>query len=490
MSHLSNRVVNVIELLAVDTGGTDFLNIRSLVDDVKRLVPQSVENRIPVVEALAAWRAAGGGTDVAAVALVAFLTAYTLVTDADTSLAVALSASGADNVTLARVALHVRVAPVVRLAFVTAPAAETRLALAGTLVWVASVNIIFHQNRKTSFLRKDKRRHLPIRNATNNVALARIAALSAGDSPVVLFTGVTELSDDVGKTGTLSSPVVARSDAGIGTEDVALTGLAVLLESVTVKVSSADLAVETVGVPETLQALAGLRIAVAWPVEIGVVAALAGLALAARGLGVAVEIIGAGVAARAGVALVALADDVVADGVEGTAVGVGVAALQGSGTGTGSAGDVDTDAGITVERLDTAVAVVAGGGVAARLAGAGFRVATVRVAVALAAPAVREVPEAGLALTAASSVGVGSTLAAASILVTEVVQCADAIAVAGHATFGSETVGARATAVTTTTHHVGLTLTITTVVRTDQTMGSGRVALAGCENKRDLTSEM
>lgn len=57
---------------------------------------------------------------------------------ADPGLPVALLARRADVVALAWIALDVRVAPVVGLALVAAAAAETRLALAGTVVWVTS----------------------------------------------------------------------------------------------------------------------------------------------------------------------------------------------------------------------------------------------------------------------------------------------------------------------------------------------------------------
>lgn len=82
---------------------------------------------------------------VTAVALLALLTADAFVTDAHSRFSVALLASGADHVTLAWIALHVRIAPEIRLALVAPSAAKSWSTLASAIVGIASKhkNIFF-----------------------------------------------------------------------------------------------------------------------------------------------------------------------------------------------------------------------------------------------------------------------------------------------------------------------------------------------------------
>lgn len=107
---------------------------------------------------------------------------------------------------------------------------------------------------------------------------------------------------------------------------------------------------------------------------------------------------------------------------------------------------------------------MSGGVISTTDASPGLGVAAVRVSVALAALAVREVPETGLALAAGSAVGVGTALATSGLDVAEIVEGADAVAVARDASLGPETVRSRRAAVATSTDHVRLTRTQSTVV--------------------------
>lgn len=119
-----------------------------------------------------------------------------------------------------------------------------------------------------------------------------------------------------------------------------------------------------------------------------------------------------------------------------------------------------------------------GGEVPATGTGAGFRVAAVRVPVALASLAVREVPEAGLALTAGPAVSVGTALAATGLDVAEVVEGAYAVAVAGDASLRSESVRTRRATVATSAHNVRLAGTHPAVVLAEETARTRRIALA------------
>lgn len=135
--HLVERFLHVVEFLTVNSSRTDLLYPRSLVDDGVRLVPETTQYQIPIVEALAAGTALRRIAVITAVALIALLAADTLVTDAHSGFPVALLAGGANRVTLARVALHIRVAPEVRLTLVAPSTAESRPALASAVVRIA-----------------------------------------------------------------------------------------------------------------------------------------------------------------------------------------------------------------------------------------------------------------------------------------------------------------------------------------------------------------
>lgn len=79
---------------------------------------------------------------------------------------------------------------------------------------------------------------------------------------MILLAGVAKLPYDVWQTWTLSGTMVARSRALVGTEDVASTVLTILPQSVPVESRFAHLATGTVGVEQTLEAMAGVWIAV------------------------------------------------------------------------------------------------------------------------------------------------------------------------------------------------------------------------------------
>lgn len=110
-----------------------------------------------------------------------------------------------------------------------------------------------------------------------------------------------------------------------------------------------------------------------------------------------------------------------------------------------------------------------GGEISAIDASPGLRVAAVRVSVAFAALAVREVPEARLALTAGPAVGVGTALAAAGLDVAEIVEGADTIAVAGDASLRTESVGSRRATIATSADHIRLARARSAVVLAQET---------------------
>lgn len=132
--------------------------------------------------------------------------------------------------------------------------------------------------------------------------------------------------------------------------------------------------------------------------------------------------------------------------------------------GTRSARYIYADPRIAVEIVDASVAIVSGGGVSAIDASSSLGIAAIRVSIALAALAVREVPEAGLALAAGSTVGVGTALAATGLDVAEIIEGTDAVAVARDAALGPESVRSRCAAVATSADHVRLARTHSAIV--------------------------
>lgn len=119
-----------------------------------------------------------------------------------------------------------------------------------------------------------------------------------------------------------------------------------------------------------------------------------------------------------------------------------------------------------------------GGEISAVDASPGLRVAIVRVSVTLATLTVWEVPEARLALTAGPAVGVGTTFAAASLDVAEIVEGADAVAVAGDASLWTESVSSRRATLATSADHVRLARARSAVVLAQKTARARWVTFA------------
>ena len=109
---------------------------------------------------------------------------------------------------------------------------------------------------------------------------------------------------------------------------------------------------------------------------------------------------------------------------------------------------------------------------------ASLGVAALGVAVALASLAVREVPEAGLALAASSAVCVRSALASASFNVAEIIQRPYAVAVARDAALRAKTVRSRRATIATSADDVLLARASAAVIFAEQTVRASRVTLA------------
>lgn len=393
-AHLRQLRFHRFEFTGVGSRGARFADLAGSYDDLIGLAPeflcrsnesvnesnngkrswQYLEDAIPVVEALSAGLAVGhDGADVAPSALVALLASHSRQTDASAVRVVALEGRRAERVAVARLAVVLgRVAPVVGAALVAPAPAEAAATLALAVELVA--------------LRRQR---------ADGVAVARLAALAGRDLPVVGRAAVAGDALDVRQARALARLAVAHGQAvgrGDAAEQVAHARAARLGERVAEEAPLAHLAAEALRAEEALQALARAPVAVARPREVDVVAALARPAAAAGRLRVAEVVVGAHVAARPGVALLALAHHVLRVAVERAPGGVRVARVDRAGARAGPAGDVHAEARVAVERVETVFAVVAGGRVAAVGAPARPRVAQVRVSVAFAALARREVP--------------------------------------------------------------------------------------------------
>lgn len=139
---------------------------------------------------------------------------------------------------------------------------------------------------------------------------------------MIFFTSVAEISNDVRETRTLSIAMIARSGAGVSSQNVAHAILAILFQGVTEVSRFAILAIRSIGIVETLQTSSGVRVAISRSREIGIVTAFARRTAAVRIFGIAVIILGAGFTPRSRVTFVAFANYVVGDGIEATAVRV------------------------------------------------------------------------------------------------------------------------------------------------------------------------
>lgn len=170
--------------------------------------------------------------------------------------------------------------------------------------------------------------HSLVRDTSDGVTLARIATLTTGDSPVILLARVANQANHVWQARALSRSMIARSSWTIGTKDVTLTVPAVLLQGVTVETWLTDLTIGPVRIKETLQAATGVWVAVAWFVDVCVVAAVARSAASSDFFWIAIVILSATLATWARVTLETVAEDIVCNRIEGAALSVGMARVQ------------------------------------------------------------------------------------------------------------------------------------------------------------------
>ena len=211
---------------------------------------------------------------------------------------------------------------------------------------------------------------------------------------------------------------------------------------------------------------------VAVPLSLGVpvVGAVTRLALPPGQLRVTEEIVSAFITAVPGVSVITMTDGLTNRRVEVAGLGVAVAAGPGVRAHTLPARHLGRTKlrGPVVSNL-AFLTEVSHGVVLAVVTDPGVRVTSVRVSVTLALPAVREVPEAGLALAAHPAecwlLGVTGTLP--GVLVTELVLRAEVVTVARLTPGATEPKGCRGAAVTLPAHHEGLTVTAPVVFVTE-----------------------
>lgn len=128
-----------IKFLRVRAGGTDLLDFAGLIDGTFRLLSQRVQNQVPIVKAFTAWRTIRRIAQVASVALITFVAAHPRQAFALAADAIALIRFRSNSVAFASMALLIRIAPEVRLAFVTLASAETGTASALSIVRITLV---------------------------------------------------------------------------------------------------------------------------------------------------------------------------------------------------------------------------------------------------------------------------------------------------------------------------------------------------------------
>lgn len=158
-------------------------------------------------------------------------------------------------------------------------------------------------------------------------------------------------------------------------------------------------------------------------------------------------------------------------------------------TRTRSARYIHANPRIAIEIVDATIAIVPGGEISAVDAGPGLRVTAVRVPVALTTLTMWEVPKARLALAAGPTVSVGATLAAASLDVAEIVEGADAVAVARNAALRAESIGSRRATVATSADHVRLARAHPAVILTQKTARARWVTFAGMSSIENIIAD-
>lgn len=161
-SNLSQFPFHHVELFGVCAGRTDLLNLISLVDGVFRLLPQRVQNQIPIVEAFTARRTVWRIAQVAAIALVAFVAAHSWQAFALAGRSIALIRLRTVWIALASMTLLIRITPEVCLTLVALAPTETGAAPTLSIVRIALVVL-----------------------GADTVTIARFASFAAGNFPMI-----------------------------------------------------------------------------------------------------------------------------------------------------------------------------------------------------------------------------------------------------------------------------------------------------------------
>lgn len=254
----------------------------------------------------------------------------------------------------------------------------------------------------------------------------------------------------------------------------------ILQQRIPIEPVSTMLAMRSSRLIQTLLTIARPPIAIAHPIQIHIPIATAPLAAAARHLRIPEIIVRTHFAPPTRIALLAITHHVQRARIPLAIVRVRVIRCQRARTVARPAAHLAAQRRITVVALHAAIALRAGGVVAALVALAGVRVARRRMPVALALLAIVEVPETRLALVALAAVRVGPTAALAGDLVAFAIKGADLVAVARLAAFRSEAVSARRAAIALAADHVRLAQTRTAVGVAFLRHRTGWVAVAGC----------
>lgn len=369
----------------------------------------------------------------------------------------------ASLVTATGFALDLRVSPHILLALIAPPPSVSNLALALAKVGVTgAVSSLFRADR---------------------IAVTGLAALPAGNLPVVLNAPLAVLTRDIGEAVADTAGAIAGRPIRVCTELVTSTLVTLVVDRIAPPPSHAVLTVPALSVEDTFHALASMGITVAILRLIPVLVAVAALTAACWHLRVAEEVVIAHVTLVASVAINTVAGHLVRGGVQfacvlpgkavSTCLGVGALALP-------ALHLVSPQFRTTIVADDTLVAEVPHGGISAVVALAGGGLAGVRVAITLALATVGEVPVARLALVTLPPKGwlVGVALALAAVLVAEFVLAAGVVALAPVTPGAGEAVGGRGTGVAPTPHHQGLAVTATIVLVAHVLIGSRSVAVA------------
>lgn len=236
----------------------------------------------------------------------------------------------------------------------------------------------------------------------------------------------------------------------------------ILLQSVAVESVTAELAVISLRIVQTLQTLTRFGIAIARLIQIHIVATVALLADTSRSVRISEVVVSANITLGSRVALVAQTDHIVCLGVQQTLVGVRMSGSNRIRTTARPATNLRTQQWVSVVPIQAPVALPALCEVLALGTFSRLGITSWCMSVTFAHLTVREVPESWLALIALASIRVRVTVTLSGHQIAIIILRSNAVTIASFASLRSKSVRSRCTLVALTSNDIGFARTVST----------------------------